>query len=30
MKTENTWIYDCRTNIPGVTKKDRPLGACRT
>ncbi len=25
MKTENVWIYDCRTNIPGVTKKDRPL-----
>ncbi len=25
MPTENTWIYDCRTNIPGVTKKDRPL-----
>ena len=25
LKTENTWIYDCRTNIPGVTKKDRPL-----
>jgi type I restriction enzyme M protein len=25
IKTENTWIYDCRTNIPGVTKKDRPL-----
>lgn len=24
-KTEETWIYDCRTNIPGVTKKDRPL-----
>jgi type I restriction enzyme M protein len=24
-KTEDTWIYDCRTNIPGVTKKDRPL-----
>lgn len=23
--TENVWIYDCRTNIPGVTKKDRPL-----
>ena len=23
--TENTWIYDCRTNIPGVTKKERPL-----
>jgi type I restriction enzyme M protein len=25
VKTENVWIYDCRTNIPGVTKKDRPL-----
>ena len=25
LKTENTWIYDCRTNILGVTKKDRPL-----
>jgi type I restriction enzyme M protein len=25
MPTENIWIYDCRTNIPGVTKKDRPL-----
>lgn len=23
--TENVWIYDCRTNIPGITKKDRPL-----
>lgn len=23
--TETTWIYDCRTNIPGITKKDRPL-----
>lgn len=23
--TEETWIYDCRTNIPGVTKKVRPL-----
>lgn len=23
--TESTWIYDCRTNVPGVTKKDRPL-----
>ncbi|MFA5893987.1 MAG: class I SAM-dependent DNA methyltransferase [Candidatus Margulisiibacteriota bacterium] len=23
--TENTWIYDNRANIPGVTKKDRPL-----
>ncbi|MBF0406647.1 MAG: N-6 DNA methylase [Candidatus Riflebacteria bacterium] len=25
LKTENIWIYDCRTNIPGVTKKDRTL-----
>ena len=24
-KTKNTWIYDCRTNIPSITKKDRPL-----
>jgi len=24
-ETENIWIYDCRTNIPGVTKKERPL-----
>jgi type I restriction enzyme M protein len=24
-KTEQTWIYDARTNIPGITKKDRPL-----
>jgi type I restriction enzyme M protein len=24
-KTEGTWIYDCRANIPGITKKDRPL-----
>ncbi|HUT92565.1 MAG TPA: class I SAM-dependent DNA methyltransferase [Thermoguttaceae bacterium] len=23
--TEKTWIYDCRTNVPRVTKKDRPL-----
>ena len=23
--TENVWIYDSRTNIPGITKKDRPL-----
>ena len=22
---ETTWIYDARTNIPGITKKDRPL-----
>ncbi len=25
LPTENTWIYDGRTNIPGVTKKERPL-----
>lgn len=24
-KTETTWIYDGRTNVPGITKKDRPL-----
>ena len=23
--TETVWIYDARTNVPGVTKKDRPL-----
>jgi type I restriction enzyme M protein len=22
---ETTWIYDARTNVPGITKKDRPL-----
>src|SRR4029077_17459593 len=25
--TETTWIYDARTNVPGITKKDRPLTA---
>jgi type I restriction enzyme M protein len=25
--TETTWIYDCRSNVPGITKKDRPLTA---
>lgn len=25
--TETVWIYDARTNVPGVTKKDRPLTA---
>jgi len=25
--TETVWIYDARTNVPGITKKDRPLGA---
>jgi len=24
-KTENTWIFDARSNVEGVTKKDRPL-----
>jgi type I restriction enzyme M protein len=23
--TETVWIYDGRTNVPGITKKDRPL-----
>ena len=23
--TEKTWIYDARSNVPGITKKDRPL-----
>jgi len=23
--TETTWIYDGRSNVPGITKKDRPL-----
>lgn len=23
--TRETWIYDARTNVPGITKKDRPL-----
>ncbi len=23
--TETLWIYDARTNVPGITKKDRPL-----
>lgn len=23
--TENVWIFDARSNVPGVTKKDRPL-----
>ena len=25
--TERIWIYDARTNVPGITKKDRPLTA---
>ena len=23
--TETTWIFDARSNVPGITKKDRPL-----
>lgn len=23
--TSDVWIYDARTNVPGITKKDRPL-----
>jgi type I restriction enzyme M protein len=23
--TQKVWIYDARTNVPGITKKDRPL-----
>ena len=23
--TENTWIFDGRSNVPGITKKERPL-----
>jgi type I restriction enzyme M protein len=25
MATRTVWIYDARTNVPGITKKDRPL-----
>jgi len=25
--TERVWIYDARTNVPRITKKDRPLSA---
>ena len=25
--TETTWIYDARTNVPQITKKERPLSA---
>ena len=24
-QTENVWVYDARTNVPRITKKDRPL-----
>jgi type I restriction enzyme M protein len=26
-KTENVWVYDGRSNVPHITKKDRPLTA---
>ncbi len=25
LPTENVWIYDARSNVPGITKKERPL-----
>lgn len=25
LPTENVWIFDARSNVPGVTKKERPL-----
>ncbi len=25
LSTRTVWIYDARTNVPGITKKDRPL-----
>jgi type I restriction enzyme M protein len=25
LPSETVWIHDARTNIPGITKKDRPL-----
>ncbi len=25
LPTEDTWIFDARSNVPGITKKDRPL-----
>ena len=27
LPTEETWIFDARSNVPGITKKDRPLTA---
>src|SRR5204862_7432740 len=26
-RTESVWIFDARSNVPGITKKDRPLAA---
>jgi type I restriction enzyme M protein len=25
LPTEKVWIFDARSNVPGITKKDRPL-----
>jgi type I restriction enzyme M protein len=25
LPTENIWIFDARSNVPGITKKERPL-----
>ena len=27
ISTETVWVYDARTNVAGITKKDRPLSA---
>lgn len=27
LPTEDVWIFDARSNVPGITKKDRPLAA---
>lgn len=27
MPTENVWIFDARSNVPGITKKERPLAS---
>ena len=27
LPTEDVWIFDARSNVPGITKKDRPLTA---
>jgi len=27
IQTENVWIFDARSNVPGITKKERPLAA---
>jgi len=27
ISTENVWIFDARSNVPGITKKERPLSS---